>query len=672
MSNYQNILEQGHAPVMTKEYKPKLPRTFDKYLTPDELKTVVFNNPRIQLLLESMASNSKQTRKEVDKKAKEILNEIGLARNLAMIRWAGMCITTIGRRILSGVYVNEANIIRVRDKMGNLPILYLPSHRSYCDFILMSYICFKYDIEIPGIAAGMDFYSMVGMGSFLRKTGAFYMRRSFSGDDLYWEIFREYMHALVIDYHIGIEFFIEGTRSRNFKALVPKVGLLSMALEPLFMGQVPDIMVVPVSVSYDKVLEEQLFVTELLGVPKPKESTKGFLRALKKLDQKFGRMYVDFGEPISAKNFFGSNLDRIRHSNVAPYLQKLSKNEIALIKELGFEVVQKQQERIVITTFNLIAYFYSYNVFLNTRLSLEQLCNGVLILKNIFDRLGAHVAAKEKSINMDVIESIEIHSNILHFPTAGSNLELVRPTIQLNDVNLKTLKGHYLNAHAMQLAVSTVSLQIYINPCMFWVSGPALMILAALKLSNETSGKAFQKDELRLRIIELNEIFAVEFVIIKSREELEFIRNLETLSQLRVMQISDKILFTRNETADILLSSLVPFLCCYFQVIETILEKCADQDFNEKDLLVAVQQRIEAALTARPKYIHPYCLSLDNIKSALASFTQNSFVQQEKKANATKYRCHQTKLLSLRNNFLQYLQLLPFTINEYCYIISKL
>lgn len=65
---------------------------------------------------------------------------------------------------------------------------------------------------------------------------------------------------------------------------------------------------------------------------------QGFLRALKKLDQKFGRMYVDFGEPISAKNFFGSNLDRIRHSNVAPYLQKLSKNEIALIKELGFEV----------------------------------------------------------------------------------------------------------------------------------------------------------------------------------------------------------------------------------------------------------------------------------------------------------------------------------------------
>lgn len=39
--------------------------------------------------------------------------------------------------------------------MGNVPVMYVPSHRSYADFILMSYICFHYDIEIPAIAAGM-------------------------------------------------------------------------------------------------------------------------------------------------------------------------------------------------------------------------------------------------------------------------------------------------------------------------------------------------------------------------------------------------------------------------------------------------------------------------------------------------------------------------------------
>lgn len=65
---------------------------------------------------------------------------------------------------------------------------------------------------------------MVGMGSMLRNTGAFFMRRSFSTDKMYWEVFREYIRTLITQYHSGVEFFIEGTRSRSCKALSPKVG----------------------------------------------------------------------------------------------------------------------------------------------------------------------------------------------------------------------------------------------------------------------------------------------------------------------------------------------------------------------------------------------------------------------------------------------------------------
>ena len=50
-------------------------------------------------------------------------------------------------------------------------------------------------------------------------------------------------------------------------------GMLSAALEPYFKAKVPDIMVIPVSISYDRILEESLYAYELLGVPKPKEST---------------------------------------------------------------------------------------------------------------------------------------------------------------------------------------------------------------------------------------------------------------------------------------------------------------------------------------------------------------------------------------------------------------
>lgn len=50
-------------------------------------------------------------------------------------------------------------------------------------------------------------------------------------------------------------------------------GMMHMVLEPYFKGEVYDITLVPISISYDRVLEESLLAHELLGIPKPKEST---------------------------------------------------------------------------------------------------------------------------------------------------------------------------------------------------------------------------------------------------------------------------------------------------------------------------------------------------------------------------------------------------------------
>ena len=46
--------------------------------------------------------------------------------------------------------------------MGDNPVIFAPSHRSYGDFILMSYLCFHYKIQIPAIAAGMGKQMHVG------------------------------------------------------------------------------------------------------------------------------------------------------------------------------------------------------------------------------------------------------------------------------------------------------------------------------------------------------------------------------------------------------------------------------------------------------------------------------------------------------------------------------
>lgn len=65
---------------------------------------------------------------------------------------------------------------------------------------------------------------MWGMGSVLRDTGAFFMRRSFNDDNLYWDTFKEYVNVIIAKGEQGMEFFIEGTRSRTGKSLTPKIG----------------------------------------------------------------------------------------------------------------------------------------------------------------------------------------------------------------------------------------------------------------------------------------------------------------------------------------------------------------------------------------------------------------------------------------------------------------
>ena len=61
----------------------------------------------------------------------------------------------------------------------------------------------------------------------MRSGGAFFMRRTFKGDDLYKAIFKEYVTLLASDC-LNMEFFIEGTRSRTNKILAPKYGFISI------------------------------------------------------------------------------------------------------------------------------------------------------------------------------------------------------------------------------------------------------------------------------------------------------------------------------------------------------------------------------------------------------------------------------------------------------------
>lgn len=559
-----------------------------------------------------------------------MLSEISFDRNLYVLRLLGSIVGKIMNQVYTSVQINETSLNNLKSTLGHKQVIYMPSHRSYADFCLMSFICFSYNIEVPTIAAGMDFHGMMGLGEMLRKTGAFFMRRTFGGDEFYWRVFKEYMHEIITYNDFGLEFFVEGTRSRSCKALTPKTGLLSMALEPYFMGEVHDLQIVPVSVTYEKPLEEQLFVYELLGIPKPKESTMGFFKAITNLkNQNLGKIYFDFGEPMSLNEYFGDRIDRFKHASEPAFVQNLSNEDSVLVSDLANEVVRRQQHKIVIMTYNLIALIYNEETFTGAvkNLTLWELKKKVIELAKLFEGVGAIVAVDEQKIDTDIRDTLFVHHNILEISGSNSNIKMIKSNVDLTNVNSAKLKGSRLCNEVMNVAVPAFSLQLYCNSTLYWLAQPAFFVLSSIGC-NEINLMTLRNDFEMLR-----KVFIYEFVLYPGFVDKDFNQTMDNMTSLGIFTTTTYGSIELNPTSkyvNLLLSALAPFLNCYLNTASVILNALRGKDFVEKEVFVAVQSHLESQIMKGENDVHPYALCLDSINMAVLSLCNFGCLFKEK------------------------------------------
>lgn len=146
--------------LLMKSYTPVVPIQKDRRPTPEEVKLRVLDNPRFNNFLDKISSDKDDRDKKI-LEALQILTEISFGRSFTVIRTLGTVLDKIFAQVFSAVYINEKSLNELKSTMGHYQTLYLPSHRSYADFCLMSYVCFNYNLEIPCIAAGMDFHGMM-------------------------------------------------------------------------------------------------------------------------------------------------------------------------------------------------------------------------------------------------------------------------------------------------------------------------------------------------------------------------------------------------------------------------------------------------------------------------------------------------------------------------------
>ncbi|KAF2645355.1 acyltransferase-domain-containing protein [Massarina eburnea CBS 473.64] len=240
-----------------------------------------------------------------------------------------------------GVHVSSEEVLRLRAvakqaEKDKHSIIFLPCHRSHIDYVSLQIICFRLGLALPTIVAG-DNLNFPGVGSFLQHAGAMWIRRSFGDDQLYSTLVQAYIDTLMQNGY-NLECFVEGGRSRTGKMLPPKFGILSYMLDSIASGRVDDALICPVSTQYDKVIEVDSYISELLGQPKPKENLKDFLSASSVLSLKLGRVDVRFHEPWSLKKFIVEQQDRF---SKMPQRLEPKDERLRILRTLGYKVLSE-------------------------------------------------------------------------------------------------------------------------------------------------------------------------------------------------------------------------------------------------------------------------------------------------------------------------------------------
>ncbi len=239
------------------------------------------------------------------KKAYTYFNEIAADFSIVYVKYFSAALGKIYKKIYDKIEYSREDILSAMEKAKGATPVFITSHKSLMDFLLVSSIFYNEGVIPPHIVAGLNM-NFFPMGKIFRKSGGFFMRRSFRNNPLYAAVFRRYVMFLVQEQY-SLEFFIEGGRSRSGRLLKPKIGIFKYISEAVEEDSSKRLVFIPISINYDKIFEENTYVSEIRGKEKKAESAAEFVKTRKLLRKKHGRVYMTFGEPMEYSELMKKN-----------------------------------------------------------------------------------------------------------------------------------------------------------------------------------------------------------------------------------------------------------------------------------------------------------------------------------------------------------------------------
>ena len=259
--------------------------------------------PAVRLAMAEEAGAQKISLDAARLRARRYALEIASDYSYGAVRALELFLSWVWNRLYDGIEIHNIDVVtRIAPSKG---IVYVPTHRSHIDYLILSYSLHQQGLTPPHIAAGANL-DMPLVGSLLRRSGAFFLRRSFKGKPLYAAVFHEYLH-LMLTRGFPIEYFIEGGRSRNGKTLNPKAGILGMTVRSYIREHTRPLVFVPVYIGYEKIIEGRTYLRELAGSAKQRESLWSLIKSARHLKRDFGKVYINFGEPLVLGDFLDAH-----------------------------------------------------------------------------------------------------------------------------------------------------------------------------------------------------------------------------------------------------------------------------------------------------------------------------------------------------------------------------
>jgi glycerol-3-phosphate O-acyltransferase len=239
------------------------------------------------------------------KYASEIIPAFNAYVYFRIAYWLAKKMARLVYRVRVGFYDDN----KISECDSNTSVVFVMNHRSNMDYVLVSFLV----AEKTTLSYAVGEWARIWpLQTLIKAMGAFFVRRN-SGNALYRKVLERYVNMST---RAGVcqAVFLEGGLTKDGALREPRLGFLDYLLRDYHPHSDRDIMFIPVGINYDRVIEDRSLIRRLdKGAERRSlwfviKTTlvfifKNSLLSRKNRWRRFGYASVNFGEPVSAKEY---------------------------------------------------------------------------------------------------------------------------------------------------------------------------------------------------------------------------------------------------------------------------------------------------------------------------------------------------------------------------------